>query len=112
MGLDKPLDWFVMENDGNTFGTFGLDAQELHGQQIRTTALRSFRHLVNVHVANVFDSITVLYSHLDDIDLLNPERLRPSWDTYFMVITHSVVLNMISHYSRCSRLWLHIVLIA
>ena len=108
MGLDKPLDWFVGENDRNIFG---LDA-ELHGQQIRTTALRSLRNLVNVHVANVFDSITALYSHLDDIDLLNPERLRPGWDTYFMVITHSVVLNTISHYSRRSRHWLHIVLIA
>lgn len=40
---------------------------------------------MNVHVNNSFDSLSALYSHLDDVDLMDVERLRPGWDTYFMV---------------------------
>jgi hypothetical protein len=34
---------------------------------------------------NSFGSVSELYSHLEATDLLNPARLRPSWDDYFMV---------------------------
>ncbi|KAI7872085.1 cytidine deaminase-like protein [Spinellus fusiger] len=35
-------------------------------------------------VTNTYASLDALSSHLDTLDLTNKERLRPSWDTYFM----------------------------
>jgi dCMP deaminase len=84
----ESLEWFVVKNDRVVFGPDAQLMQKSAGEQPPTIALRSFRNLVNIHVANVFDSIPALYSHLDVINLLNPERLRPGWDTYFMVIYH------------------------
>jgi hypothetical protein len=34
---------------------------------------------------NDFDTEERLFVYLDELDLLNGERLRPGWDTYFMV---------------------------
>lgn len=34
---------------------------------------------------NNFDSVAALRSYLDEINLLDTNRLRPSWDSYFMV---------------------------
>ena len=112
LGSDKDLDQFVIENDHIVFGPYAHLMQELNGRQTPTTALRSFRNLVNIHVANVFDSLPALYSHLDDINFLNPERLRPGWDTYFMVIVHCAVSDVIAHCRRHSHRWLHIDQIA
>jgi dCMP deaminase len=102
------LEWFVIENDRIVFGPDARLMQESVDEQAPTIALRSFRNLVNVHVANNFDSIPALYSHLDDTNLLNPGRLRPDWDTYFMVITSRTVSYMSSHCIRHSHHWLHI----
>jgi len=38
-----------------------------------------------VSLINDLPSKDALFSKLDALDLLNPERLRPSWDSYFMV---------------------------
>ena len=38
-----------------------------------------------VSLINDFTTKGALFSKLDVLDLLNPERLRPSWDSYFMV---------------------------
>jgi len=72
--------------------------QDIVAQGIPTRALRSFRNLVNLHVANNFVTVPALYSHLDDINLLNPERLRPGWDTYFMTLA-----SLASHRSNCMK---------
>nr|ODN96819.1 dCMP deaminase [Cryptococcus depauperatus CBS 7855] len=41
--------------------------------------------LAHVHVDNSFTEISALNWYLDRLDLLDEERLRPGWDTYFMV---------------------------
>jgi dCMP deaminase len=38
-----------------------------------------------VSLINDFTTKEALFSKLEALDLLNPERLRPSWDSYFMV---------------------------
>lgn len=45
------------------------------------------RVLAAAHVAvnNHFGTVEELYNHLDQLDLLDDERLRPGWDLYFMV---------------------------
>ena len=47
--------------------------------------LHSLQKYVTLHVVNNFDSVTALRSYLDDINILDGDRLRPSWDSYFMV---------------------------
>ncbi|KZT62600.1 hypothetical protein CALCODRAFT_533680 [Calocera cornea HHB12733] len=50
------------------------------------------RSLTHVSVLNGFATIPELHAHLDALDLLDPERLRPGWDSYFMV-THLASLR-------------------
>ncbi|ETW75816.1 hypothetical protein HETIRDRAFT_330049 [Heterobasidion irregulare TC 32-1] len=53
---------------------------------------------VTLRVINHFDSVQALHSYLDDLDLLNPDRLRPSWDTYFMTLA-----SLASMRSNCMK---------
>lgn len=48
-------------------------------------SLRAVLAYAQLHILNNFDTEEGLYRHLDTVDLLNAERLRPGWDTYFMV---------------------------
>ena len=65
--------------------------------------------LVNFRVNNSFPNLECLHQHLDTLDLLHPEHLRPNWDTYFMVRpTSSSVLEFaevaeVTH--NFGRLW-------
>lgn len=45
-------------------------------------ALMSHAHLT---IMNSFETIAELEIHLDEVNLLDSERLRPGWDGYFMV---------------------------
>ncbi len=67
-----------------------------------TTDLETFVHLSDIHLyhpstgthplisratvrlLNTSPSLAHLYATLGKLDLLNPDRLRPSWDSYFM----------------------------
>ena len=64
------LEDFVAEDDHMTFGPGGLEA---------------IRALVDIQIDNTYNTIDALHSHLDDINLLHPDHLRPCWDQYFMV---------------------------
>lgn len=46
--------------------------------------LITLRRLARVHVTNHSDSLGTLRSELRGLGLTDAERLRPSWDTYFM----------------------------
>lgn len=48
--------------------------------------LHRLQQYVTLHVINNFDDIAALHSYLDDINLLDANRLRPSWDSYFMTL--------------------------
>ncbi|KAF2760020.1 hypothetical protein EJ05DRAFT_509685 [Pseudovirgaria hyperparasitica] len=41
----------------------------------------------SIRLLNTSTSLEALYSSLDDLDLTNEERLRPSWDVYFMQLS-------------------------
>ena len=92
-----PLDVFVQEHDEIVFGnTSHLSDSPTIGSA--HSSLHSLRNLVNVHIVNSFSSLPALHRHLDSLDLLNPERLRPSWDAYFMVFSSVVFLPCHAHY--------------
>lgn len=45
----------------------------------------SLRKLANLSIINTAQTLEDLWKTLDNLDLTNTERLRPRWDTYFMV---------------------------
>ncbi|KAH9997741.1 cytidine deaminase-like protein [Russula compacta] len=53
---------------------------------------------VTLHVVNNFDTVTALHSYLDEINLLDADRLRPSWDSYFMTLA-----SLASMRSNCMK---------
>ncbi|KAK4241318.1 cytidine deaminase-like protein [Achaetomium macrosporum] len=48
------------------------------------TGLHSLLSRATVRLLNTSSSLAHLYATLGKLDLLNPDRLRPSWDSYFM----------------------------
>lgn len=64
---------------------------EVHGRQLLRvqvggrSAIQELEKLVHLRIDNPFQSISEFHAHLDSLDLLNVDRLRPHWDTYFMV---------------------------
>lgn len=69
------LEEFVREDDRIVFGDRPRMTSSLHG----------LRDLVDVQISNSFQTLSSFESYLEEIDLLNPEHLRPGWDAYFMV---------------------------
>ena len=55
---------------------------------ISSSAMTDFSRvmsLATVKVDNCFPTVEGLWTYLDTLNLLDEERLRPGWDTYFMV---------------------------
>ena len=77
--MNVSLEDFVQEDDRTVFGSLLLPDLS------KSKCLRNLADLVNFHVNNSFPSLECLHRHLDVLDLLHPEHLRPNWETYFMV---------------------------
>jgi dCMP deaminase len=78
------LESFIEEHDFLTWASGPLTSQTNNP----ATSLHALQPLVNITVINNFPSVERLWQHLSELDLLNGERLRPSWDSYFMVSLH------------------------
>ncbi|GJE99640.1 cytidine deaminase-like protein [Phanerochaete sordida] len=81
---DNTLQTFVQEHDEHFYGPASGEGVAQDAQVAAHPPLQSLHRLVNLHVINAFGSIEDLHRHLESLDLANPERLRPGWDTYFM----------------------------
>ncbi|KEZ45179.1 Deoxycytidylate deaminase [Scedosporium apiospermum] len=68
--LDLTLEQFVAQSDAHLYDP--------------TTGLQPLISRASVRLLNTSESLAHLYATLGKIDLANPERLRPSWDSYFM----------------------------
>lgn len=75
---------FIEEHDFLTWTSGPLTSQTNNP----TTSLHTLQPFINITVINNFPSVERLWQHLSELDLLNSERLRPSWDSYFMVGPH------------------------
>ncbi|KAJ7110048.1 cytidine deaminase-like protein [Mycena epipterygia] len=82
------LEDFVREDDGIVFGS----------QEVPVSSLHNLSDLVNIHIANTFHNLSMLHSHLDDLNLLDPGHLRPQWDAYFMTLA-----SLASRRSNCMK---------
>jgi hypothetical protein len=77
------LEDFVREHDHVVYGASFPQSSPIIEKP--SSPLHVLKDLVNIHVVNSFNSLSELYANLDNLDLRNPEHLRPAWDTYFMV---------------------------
>lgn len=75
------LEDFVKEHDREVFG----DGAEPKSSSGGFSLLRRTSAQVKLKIVNSFDSIAELHQYLDSLDITNTNRLRPQWDTYFMV---------------------------
>ncbi|KAI1184020.1 cytidine deaminase-like protein [Nemania serpens] len=66
------LEAFVAESDAHLY-----DAD---------TGVLPLMSRASIRLLNTSDSIAHLYATLGKLDLADPERLRPSWDSYFMAL--------------------------
>ncbi|KAG6841759.1 hypothetical protein C0991_007088 [Blastosporella zonata] len=79
---EKSLERFVQDNDRVMFG---VDVSNSSLSDFKDpSCLSNLRELVTVHIFNSFKTISDLHKHLEELNLLDPERLRPGWDAYFM----------------------------
>ncbi|BEI85345.1 hypothetical protein CcaverHIS002_0507460 [Cutaneotrichosporon cavernicola] len=89
------LDAFVDEHDASLHGSAGDATSTGNGHQsdlarVLTTAA--------VRITNGFPDIDGLYRHLDAVNLLDEQRLRPGWDLYFMTLA-----SLAAHRSNCMK---------
>lgn len=97
--VNVSLEDFIQEDDRTVFGS--LPSADL----AKTNCLRNLADLVNFDINNSFPNLEALYRHLDTIDLLHPEHLRPNWETYFMVCLSIAVQKSQKSLIKSSRLW-------
>ncbi|KAI0332019.1 hypothetical protein GY45DRAFT_1321569 [Cubamyces sp. BRFM 1775] len=101
--VKRTLEDFIREHDAFYYGPegHGQDTPALQSvgfAQRSQTSFRSLSQLANVHVVNSFETISGLQDHLNELDLLDKERLRPGWDTYFMQLA-----SLASQRSNCMK---------
>ncbi|KAI6031474.1 cytidine deaminase-like protein [Pisolithus microcarpus] len=77
------LEEFVRQDDERVFGMTGL---------------HTVIPFVKVNVLNTFQTVPELHSHLDLVNVLSTERLRPRWDSYFMTLA-----DLASQRSNCMK---------
>ena len=104
------LGTFLLANDTDVYGrrhptlhqSNAIDKRAIEVEH--SSPLHSLQQYVTLHVINNFDNVAALHSYLDDLNLLDANRLRPSWDSYFMVNSRdSPITQEMTH---SSRLWL------
>ncbi|KAJ7161413.1 cytidine deaminase-like protein [Mycena crocata] len=86
------LEDFVREDDAIVFGAGHMKHQEAK------SSLTTLNDHVNIHISNNFQSLEMLHTHLDDLNLLDPGHLRPQWDAYFMTLA-----SLASRRSNCMK---------
>ncbi|KAH6891409.1 putative dCMP deaminase [Thelonectria olida] len=69
---EMPLEEFVAESDTHLY-----DAQ---------TGLSQLISRATIRLLNTSSSLAHMYATLGKLDIPNPDRLRPSWDNYFMAL--------------------------
>ena len=77
-----PLEKLVEEHDVLMYGeSLGLDGRP------NPNGHHFLRKLANLTVVNSSTTLEQLWANLDGLDPTSTDRLRPRWDTYFMVST-------------------------
>ncbi|KAJ9116417.1 hypothetical protein QFC22_004859 [Naganishia vaughanmartiniae] len=65
------------------------------GVQLQKSGLKQALAYAQLSIMNNFASVDELEKYLSEVDLVNAERLRPGWDTYFMVCLSNATLDSV-----------------
>jgi dCMP deaminase len=87
----RPLEAFVAADDALCYGPEHTRPEALASLSLTEgravgDGVRAAMVLADVTVANAADGLDALATHVDALRLLDPERVRPGWDHYFMVM--------------------------
>ncbi|RCH77567.1 Deoxycytidine monophosphate (dCMP) deaminase, partial [Rhizopus stolonifer] len=77
------LESFLAQDDQSIFNISAEDKDEI----VSATPLLNIMVSSDLTIANVYRDTYSLFEALDRRDLINKERLRPTWDTYFMQLS-------------------------
>ncbi|KAJ1675252.1 Deoxycytidine monophosphate (dCMP) deaminase [Spiromyces aspiralis] len=81
-----------------TFTEVNSPVPPLRALRFQTLTLHDLITLADVYISNTFSTVKDLHTHLAALNLTDPERLRPSWDTYFMLLA-----ELAAHRSNCMK---------
>ncbi|CAO3616357.1 unnamed protein product [Cunninghamella blakesleeana] len=76
---DIDLETFVKRDDRNIY-----NIATVQDEMVKGTSLHTLMGFADVSITNSYNEFSLLYDKLERYNLINNERLRPSWDTYFM----------------------------
>ncbi|KJA28671.1 hypothetical protein HYPSUDRAFT_128908 [Hypholoma sublateritium FD-334 SS-4] len=89
--LSSSLQEFVLDDDRAVFGAWS-------SARSHEICLLNLTDLINIQINNSFPTLKELHTHLEEVDFLHPEHLRPSWDAYFMTLA-----SLASRRSNCMK---------
>lgn len=72
------LETFVQMSDAEFYGSAS------NAGHMSYTGNGTVYHKASLRIINDQSNLEKFYTHLEDLDLVNPDRVRPSWDAYFM----------------------------
>lgn len=90
------LEEFVYQHDECVFGT-NVDPNG-DSERAHPGGLHAVFSLVKLTIINTFQTVSDLHDHLDSLNILSAERLRPRWDCYFMTLA-----DLASQRSNCMK---------
>ncbi|KAJ1969730.1 hypothetical protein IWQ62_000432 [Dispira parvispora] len=92
------LEAFIAEYDQNQFVSWSDKKDHFVDSSSNAPPLYKVVSQADVYVVNAYQTVKEFNDYLTSLDLLNGERLRPSWDTYFMLLS-----ELASHRSNCMK---------
>ncbi|WWD01613.1 hypothetical protein V866_008558 [Kwoniella sp. B9012] len=91
------LEEFIQSHDTLLNGSLPSIPSSSLSQHPQTDFKRSLS-LAQISICNNFPRVQDLEGYLDKLNLVDEERLRPGWDTYFMTLA-----SLASHRSNCMK---------
>lgn len=105
ISIDAPLTlrWRRFQQRSNLPEQSAISLEEFVSQNDRhlydaATGLQPLISRATVRLLNTSSSLAHLYATLGKLDIPNPDRMRPGWDTYFMALA-----SLAAHRSNCMK---------
>lgn len=105
LSIDAPLTvrWRRFQHRAGSTGQADITLEDFVAQSDAhlydpVTGLSPLISRATVRLLNTSSSLAHLYAKLGKLDIPNPDRLRPSWDTYFMALA-----SLAAHRSNCMK---------
>jgi len=77
------LNTFIAQDDLNSFA-YSVNHKVQTQGLVTSEGVKKVMCVAALRIVNASNNIKIFWKHLEGIDIVNKERVRPSWDTYFM----------------------------